>query len=129
MLSDMQDAETLTRVPIMYGWTVHDGGVELEDQIETEDEKWMTSQEYNIFWERFVGKGTEAERTYAKFEADDYDKYGKYSAEMMAALDVITTSQYECGVYSMVTEDSENADLFAYVFDDRKSGSKLVEHG
>jgi len=52
----------------------------------------------------------------------------------MATLDVITTSVYSCGVYSMVESAEKNfPDVFAYEFDDSSVGEKgqysLVNHG
>lgn len=116
----------------MYGWTVHDGGVELEDQIEPEDDTYMSNEEYDLFWNRFVGFNTEDQREEHGFESYEFNWYGDHSPEYMATLDVITTSMYECGVFSMVTPEGENPDLYAYLFDDRTSKSMrrgtLVEH-
>jgi carboxylesterase type B len=132
MLSTMQDVDTVRRVPIMYGWTVHDGAyfVDMDVTINKGDYG-MTSEEYDTFWSRFRGTGTEAERTANGFDESNFEKQGKKTAAFMAAADVVTTSMYSCGVYSMITADGVNPDMYAYIFDDRKreNTNKLVHHG
>jgi para-nitrobenzyl esterase len=132
MLSDMQSSAQVRQVPIMYGWNRHDGGVELGDQI-TPSEDGMTSAEYDEFWTRYTGGSTD-ERDQAGFGLDNYGQYGDNTAAYMATLDVITTSVYSCGVYSMIeSETKDYPSVYAYEFDDSNVGEKgpesLVDHG
>ena len=46
-----------------------------------------------------------AQRDENGFALSGYSDYGEYTAAYMATLDVITTSVYSCGVYSMVESE------------------------
>ena len=56
MLATMQDVDTVRRVPIMYGWVVHDGAMFISMDVElVNDDYTMTSDLYDTFWNRFRG--------------------------------------------------------------------------
>lgn len=112
----------------MYGWTQHDGNVEIGNYLTLSSET-MTSDEYDTWWSHFYAVGTTDVRDNNGFSADNFSATGGRSAEYMAAVDVVTTSQYSCGVYDMVESASGTGeDLFAYIFDDRDIFKRFVDH-
>ena len=83
MLATMQDVDTVRRVPIMYGWVVHDGAMFVSMGVivtlEDDDEYTMTSDLYETFWNRFRGP-FETEKTNAGFDESNYSAYGSSDA-------------------------------------------------
>jgi carboxylesterase type B len=117
----------------MYGWNVHDGNYFIDMDLTLATDETMTSDEYDLWWSRFRGLGFEAERTDNLWAESDFSTYGSSSAAYMAAEDVVTTSMYSCGVYALIENapDSDSADIYAYIFDDRSqtSATSFVNHG
>ena len=103
MTVDMIHEPNVRRVPIMYGWMVHDATGFIEDDIELEESGTMTEDEYDTWWERFrASDNWYEERENNGWSVENFEAYGPHSDYYMAATDALTTAVYSCGVYSFV---------------------------
>jgi para-nitrobenzyl esterase len=103
MTVDMIHDPNVRRVPIMYGWMVHDGTGFIEDDIELEESGTMTEEEYDTWWKRFrASDDWESERENNGWSVNNFESNGEHSDYYMAATDALTTAVYSCGVYSFV---------------------------
>lgn len=56
MTATMQNADSVRRVPIVYGWNVHDGAMFVSADIDLVDDEYsMDSDSFDTFWNRFRG--------------------------------------------------------------------------